>query len=58
MLWTIAIIAALVWVLGLVTNYTFDGLLHGLLVVAIVLILIGVFKAGSKATAATRRGPP
>lgn len=40
MLWTIAIILLVLWVLGIVTSSTFGGLLHLLLVVAIILALI------------------
>ena len=40
MLWTIAVILIVLWVLGLVTSYTMGGLIHILLVVAIVVIVI------------------
>ena len=40
MLWTIALIFVVLWVLGLVSSYTMGGLVHVLLVVAIVAILI------------------
>ncbi len=40
MLWTIALILIVLWVLGLVSSYTFGGLVHVLLVIAIVVILI------------------
>jgi len=40
MLWTIALIFIVLWVLGLVSSYTMGGLVHVLLVVAIVAILI------------------
>jgi hypothetical protein len=40
MLWTIAVILLILWVLGLVTSYTLGGFLHILLVVAIVIIVI------------------
>jgi uncharacterized protein DUF5670 len=40
MLWTIALILIVLWVLGLVSSYTMGGLIHVLLVVAIVMILI------------------
>lgn len=35
----IAIILAILWLLGLVTSYTFGGLIHVLLLVAIVIVL-------------------
>jgi hypothetical protein len=40
MLWTIALILIVLWVLGLVSSYTMGGLVHVLLVIAIVVVLI------------------
>ncbi|HWR01536.1 MAG TPA: lmo0937 family membrane protein [Chlorobaculum sp.] len=40
MLETIAIILVILWLLGMVTSYTMGGLIHALLVIAIVVILI------------------
>ncbi|MDV7211188.1 hypothetical protein SAMN04244572_02678 [Azotobacter beijerinckii] len=40
MLMTIAIILLVLWVLGLVSSYTMGGLIHILLVVAIVVFLV------------------
>ena len=42
MLETIAIILLVLWVLGLVSSYTMGGLIHILLVIAIVLFLVRV----------------
>jgi hypothetical protein len=44
MLETIVIILLVLWVLGLVSSYTMGGLIHILLVVAVVVILIRVIK--------------
>ena len=44
MLWTIAIILLVLWVLGLVTSYTLGGFIHVLLVIAIVIVLIRLIK--------------
>ncbi len=44
MLWTIAIILIVLWLLGLVTSYTLGGFIHLLLVVAIIIILVRVIK--------------
>jgi hypothetical protein len=44
MLETIAIILIVLWILGLVTSYTMGGLIHILLVVAIVVILVRVIQ--------------
>lgn len=40
MLYTIAIILIVLWLLGLVTSYTIGGFIHILLVVAVIMILI------------------
>lgn len=42
LLMTLAIILLILWLLGLVTSYTLGGLIHLLLVLAIVVILIRV----------------
>ena len=42
MLYTIAVILIILWLLGLVTSYTLGGFIHILLVIAIVVILIRV----------------
>jgi hypothetical protein len=42
MLYTIAIILLIMWVLGLATSYTLGGLLHLLLVVAVIMILFNL----------------
>jgi hypothetical protein len=39
MLYTIAVILIILWLLGLVTSYTMGGVIHVLLVVAIVMVL-------------------
>ena len=44
MLWTIVAILIVLWLLGLVSSYTLGGLIHILLVVAIVVILIRVIQ--------------
>ncbi|EMS81606.1 MULTISPECIES: lmo0937 family membrane protein [Desulfotignum] len=42
MLWTLFVILLILWALGLLTGYTMGGIIHALLVVAIVVILIQV----------------
>ena len=44
MLWTLAVVLMLVWGLGLVTAYTFGGLIHALLGAAIVVVLVRVIQ--------------
>lgn len=40
MLYTIAVILVILWLLGLVSSYTIGGFIHILLVVAIVMVLV------------------
>jgi hypothetical protein len=40
MLWTICVILLVLWALGMATAYTASGLIHILLVVAVVVMLI------------------
>lgn len=42
MLWTMAVILLVLWVLGLVSSYTMGGLIHILLVAAIVMVLVNL----------------
>ena len=44
MLETIIVVLLILWALGLVTSYTMGGLIHVLLVIAIVVILIRVIQ--------------
>jgi hypothetical protein len=44
MLMTLAIILVVLWLLGMVTAYTMGGLIHILLVVAIIVILVRVIQ--------------
>lgn len=44
MLETIAIILLVLWLLGLVSSYTMGGLIHALLVIALVIIVIRVIQ--------------
>ena len=39
MLYTIAVVLAVLWVLGLVSSYTMGGLIHLLLAIAVVMVL-------------------
>ena len=44
MLWTIAVILIILWVLGLVSSYTMGGLIHILLVIAVIVILLNIIQ--------------
>ena len=42
MLWTICVILLILWLLGLVSGYTLGGLIHVLLVIAIIVVLVRI----------------
>ena len=44
MLYTIAVILVILWLLGIVSSYTMGGFIHVLLVIAIVVILVNVIR--------------
>ena len=44
MLWTIAVILIVLWLLGLVSSYTIGGFIHLLLVLAIVVVLVNIIQ--------------
>jgi len=44
MLWTIAVVLVILWLLGLVTSYTLGGFIHVLLILAIIVVLIRVIQ--------------
>ena len=44
MLWTIALILIILWVLGLVSSYTMGGLIHILLVIAVIVVLVNIIQ--------------
>jgi hypothetical protein len=44
MLYTIAVILIVLWLLGFLTSYTMGGVIHILLVIAIVMILVNVIR--------------
>ena len=47
MLWTICVILIVMWLLGMVTAYTMGGLIHILLVIAIIVVLVRVIQGRS-----------
>jgi hypothetical protein len=44
MLYTIAVVLILLWLLGLITSYTISGFIHILLVVAIIIFLVRIIQ--------------
>jgi uncharacterized membrane protein (GlpM family) len=44
MLWTLAVVVTLLWLLGMMTSYTLGGLIHLLLVFAIIAVLVRVIQ--------------
>ena len=44
MLYTIALVLIILWLLGLVTSYTIGGFIHALLVVAVIMVLVRIIQ--------------
>ena len=44
MLWTIAVVLVILWLLGLVSGYTMGNFIHILLVIAIIVVLVRVMQ--------------
>jgi len=44
MLWTIAVVLLILWLLGLVTSFTMHGFIHVLLVIAVIVVLLRLIK--------------
>lgn len=44
MLYTLAVILILLWLLGFVTSYTMSGFIHILLVIAIIVVLVRIIR--------------
>jgi hypothetical protein len=44
MLWTIAVVLVILWLLGLVSGYTMGNFIHILLVIAIIIVLVNVIQ--------------
>jgi hypothetical protein len=43
-LWTIAVVLIVLWLLGLVTSFTMHGFIHILLVIAVVTVLVRIIR--------------
>lgn len=48
MLYTIAVVLIVLWLFGLLTSYTLGGVIHVLLVIAIIMILVNVISGRRK----------
>jgi hypothetical protein len=44
MLWTVAVVLIILWMLGLVSGYTMGNFIHILLVIAIIVVLVRVIQ--------------
>lgn len=44
MLWTIIIILLILWLLGLIGGYTMGGIIHVLLVVAVIILILNLVR--------------
>ncbi len=47
MLWTIAVILLILWLLGMVSSYTLGGFIHLLLIIALIVVIIRVIQGRS-----------
>ncbi len=45
MLWTIAVIMTVLWLLGLISSYTMGGFIHILLVLAVIVVLLQLIRS-------------
>ena len=43
-MWTIAIVLIVLWMLGLLTSYTMGGIIHVLLLVALVMVAVSLMR--------------
>jgi hypothetical protein len=50
MLYTIAVILIVLWLLGLVSSYTMGGFVHILLVIAIIMLLLKLISSSKRST--------
>jgi hypothetical protein len=44
MLWTIAVILVILWLLGFVSSYTMGGFIHILLVIAVIVVIVNIIQ--------------
>ncbi len=44
MLWTIAVVLIILWLLGLLTSFTVHGFIHVLLVIAVIVVLLRIIQ--------------
>jgi uncharacterized protein (DUF58 family) len=48
MLWTIAVVLLILWAIGLVSSYTMGGLIHLLLIIALIVVVVSIFQGGDQ----------
>jgi len=48
MLYTVAVVLVILWLLGLVSSYTMGGFIHVLLVIAVIVIILQVISGRKK----------
>jgi hypothetical protein len=44
MLWTIAVVLIVLWLLGMVSSYTMGGFIHVLLVIVVIVVLLNIIQ--------------
>jgi hypothetical protein len=50
MFWTIALVLFVLWALGMATSYTMGGLLHALLVIALIVVVVNFLRGRKSLT--------
>ena len=50
MLWIIAVVLIALWLLGMITSTTFGGFIYVLLVIAVIVIVVNLFRGKNKST--------
>lgn len=48
MLFTIALILLILWILGFISSYTLGGYIHILLILAVVFLVVGLFQRNGR----------
>ncbi len=50
MLWIIAAVLVALWLLGMITSFTVGGFIHILLVIAVIVIVVNLFRGKNKSS--------
>jgi predicted Co/Zn/Cd cation transporter (cation efflux family) len=48
MLWTLTVVLLVLWLLGMITSYTLGGMLHLILLLALILAVVSLLQGGRR----------